>query len=647
MRRLFWILGAAALLFGLFLVVRGQPGRARQTTPAATASASATRPSSPARRSALPGLVVVRGRVISAEGRPVQRAEVRVFREPVDTESPMAEVETDRSGAFEALVPPSKLEVTAVAPGFVAGTVPAEAPGDPILITLLAGATLRGRVVRAGSGEPVPGAVVDSGAERWESTTTIADGAGRFRFSELRADGFRPVARAEALYGQAPLRVWVDGGGTSEEITIAVHPVASLRGRLELADTAAPCPEGTVKLVGLEVLSATANAAGDVLFPALLPGRYAISLTCPGHGAGEQAPAIEVGEQALTARFVVHDRLAIMGVVEDEEGASAGPEITVQARRLSDPPEDSTQTATTDDEGRFDLRPVQPGTYELTATSGGPPLGERLVVTVVEGVATPNVRLRVGALHRIAGQVVDEQGRPAANLSLYAQADGERWSVDLDEDGRFELGRLPSGRLRLGLEMLGAPLAAHGDAELTVPVDHPVRLVAELPEGRIEGQVVGGGPWQGPPPPVDLRCQSAQTRLVGRLSTNAEGRFSLRVPQDTECLLTAESDRGEAARVAAVKAGAWVELRLRPPATLQGRLKGAPRVFRVLVNAGREEVFFATDGAWEMRGVPPGVLHVGVTAAGLVGRAEVTIEPGEIRTIDVPLRPDGRSNRPR
>jgi hypothetical protein len=67
-------------------------------------------------------------------------------------------------------------------------------------------------------------------------------------------------------------------------------------------------------------------------------------------------------------------------------------------------------------------------------------------------------------------------------------------------------------------------------------------------------------------------------------------------------------------------------------------VRGAPGAFRVR-SGRREELFFATGGAFELRDVPAGETVVEVTAAGVAGRAELTLAPGEMRTVDLALAP--------
>jgi hypothetical protein len=175
-----------------------------------------------------------------------------------------------------------------------------------------------------------------------------------------------------------------------------------------------------------------------------------------------------------------------------------------------------------------------------------------------------------------------------------------------------------------------------------VPGDDSITLVTRLPTGRIEGRILGAGPaWQGAS--VELSGDAGELSLFQSLPIDEEGRFSAFVPPDAEVSLQAVSREGETAMAEHVRAGDRVELPVRAAATLRGTVRGAPRVFRVDLQAsdGRSEVFLGTDGSFEMRGVPALSTTVMVLAEGRVVREEITLSPGETSFLDLTLGPPG------
>jgi hypothetical protein len=322
----------------------------------------------------------------------------------------------------------------------------------------------------------------------------------------------------------------------------------------------------------------------------------------------------------------------------------------VSARRVD---EEGFASTTTDDDGRFALPELVAGTYELSAEgNGGPITVHPEVVTVKEGEPPTEVRLVVRARHRISGQVVDERGLPVAGASLEAAlspaleawqspAEHQTSSARAGDDGRFELDGLLPGSVRLTLDLGGAPLPiVAGEEEPVVPSDDPITLVVKLPAGRIEGRILGAGPgWHGAS--VELSGEAGELSLLQTLPIDEEGRFSALVPPDAEVSLQAVSDEGETAIAEHVRAGDRVALSVRPAATLRGTVHGASRLFRVDLQGSdiRSEVFLDTDGSFEMRGVPALSTAVTVSANGVVAREDITLSPGETRSLDLTLVP--------
>ncbi|MFT3775174.1 MAG: carboxypeptidase-like regulatory domain-containing protein [Minicystis sp.] len=653
MRRAWRVLAAFGLALALFIAARAWRSGGAPTVPVRAPSAASTgaRAAGPSRRArghaSEAGLVAVRGRVVADGGMPVGEAEVRVRRTFKDVES-LAEVETDAAGGFEVFVLPGAIAITVTAPGFLDVNERARAPGDPITITLSRSAALVGRVVRADTGEAVAEAAVDVGLDGYPSAPVRTDADGRFRIDGLQPHRYKPRARAPGLYGQAAAGVWIGRGETSEEITIALHTAAMLRGRLELATTGAPCPGGSVEIRS-ELhgrLSAVANDAGEIVFPALLPGRYEALLACAGHATEQQAPPIEVGEAPLSVTFTVHHQLAITGVVVDAAGEPAE-DVVIEPALVG-----SASTlglgARTGSDGRFEVRGVRAGSYEIRASPlrwWGPRDIHPERVTVVEGAPPPEVRLVLPARHHLAGRVLDELGRPLARAQVVIrQAREPGGTFQVGDDGRFAVEGLMAGKVHLSVgfgSTFELPIRA-GEADPTLPIDHEVTLTVAAPTGRIEGRVLRGA---SPAEIVRVEVRGARYEMLDLILIDAEGRFSAIVPPDAECSLSVVSQHGETAVAEHVKAGERVELRLRPAATVRGRVLGAPPIFRVWLHPSgpyvpREEVFFAKDGAWEMRGVQPGEMNVQATVAGkMSAMVPVTLAPGETRTIDLQLAP--------
>jgi hypothetical protein len=347
-----------------------------------------------------------------------------------------------------------------------------------------------------------------------------------------------------------------------------------------------------------------------------------------------------VGDAPISQTFAVYDELGITGIVVNEAGAPLR-NILVRAGKESF---EAIQARTRED-GRFELRGLQAGTYEITAHGimwSGPDHHHPELITVAEGAPAPEVRIVCPMRYSLEGQVLDEQGRPVVQAQVdISQSEDTGGEMEVREGGRFSFGGLLPGKAHLSVSCRGTRHVTilSGEADPVLPIDHAITFVISAPpEQRIEGRVIGG---VSPREPTQVEVHSSQGEMLDRWLTDTDGHFSAVVRLDGECSLSVTTERGETAQADHVVADAHVDLQLRPPATLRGKVRGAPREFRIRLSGrrGREEVFVADDGSWEMRGVPAGETTVEALADGLSAEAEVTLAPGEVRALDLRLLP--------
>ena len=649
-----WLAGAGLLLVAVVLLVGLRRTATESAARVGAAEAEAPPPRAAGKRRVIErrpevpdGRAAVRGRVVDEEGRGIEGA--RVFLgasrddDPEDAED---EGETDETGAFEVRARPSVFDLTARAPGFVDGYGLARAGGEPVTLTLARGAVVEGRVVRADTGAPVPGAEVSPEGACRRRAPVRADAEGRFRMEGVERGSCRLVARAPGLYGRPPASISPEPGEPRPAVSIALHPAAELRGRLELAPTGAACPGGEVLLsTGDEHAAATADDEGLVYFPALPPGHYQALLTCAGHAEHRAGPLLDVGADAQSITFTIQSDLGVRGVLVDEAGEMVRSVLLVAAERHGEPDKPIAWAAIRN--GRFELRGLEAGTYDLFAapTLSWPPDVARppaVTVTVAAGGPDPEVRLASPRFHHLEGHVVDQEGQPVRGARVDVVRRKERGSESwayTSEDGHFLAGDLWSGTVavavRLDREVL--PILS-GGPEATLPHDDDLRLVVAAPTDRLQGQVLGAG--------TDHATMHATCRAPGDAvdeverytSTDAGGRFSLRVPSGAVCSLRATTWRGATAELEGARPGRAVELRLRPGGTLRGTVRGAPGLVRISLN-GRTESFLATDGAWEIRGVAAGEQDLRVFAGNDWRSETVVVRPGETTAVHVSFEP--------
>jgi protocatechuate 3,4-dioxygenase beta subunit len=629
-----------------------------------------------------PGGVELAGTVLDIGGGPIEGAWVtaragQMWRQ----RGASAMGRSDADGRFQLWVAPGMASVSAEAEGYTSGRADAIAPGQKVEVRLTPESVLAGRVVEAGSGKPVPGASVSVGDTEmsfgWTGGShTLTDDSGRFRIDRLSPGRYKPEAEAPGRWGQAVESVLLGVGQTVEEVVIEVHPAAGLRGRVVVAETEEPCPSGRISLHDAAADrrdGAGIETDGRVEIDALLPGKYAVDISCEGFAAQDGYPDLVVTAGAAPPEQIwkVQRGGRIVGSVR-----TAGGEPVARARVSASPVGGNSlrrmfggwSNDQTGADGRFELSGLAPGRYRVSAEADAHPETQPpLEVTVaVGGEAT--LELRLDAPGSVEGEVVDESGQPVAGVSVRAEG-GERWSWGQGrtltrDDGRFVIEGVRPGPYRIlasrdawwGGE-LRAPGAGDDDdhgvkTKVVAGQVARVRLVVEEQTGTIAGRVVdqNGSPITDAFLDAERESESAaaaagRARRTMRWSwrrdpvlTETDGGFQIDKLTRGRYTVRAYRRGGGEAVAEGIAVGSRVTLTIRPTGSISGTARAAggeaPDAFLVSVNDSksgfaRQERFFRTGGAFAVRDLPPGGFSVTVSAGAGEGDAEVTLAEGQ------------------
>jgi len=519
--------------------------------------------------------------------------------------------------------------------------------------------TLTGRVVSAADGRPVAGALVwghDPGAVRKSG----ADGvyridvvAGREAWTQAAAPGF---LGADAQTGVQP--------GLRRGPTLALEPALAVAGMV-VDEQGRPVPGVQIKASpqpAARMRSAAMFRSGG-LFRSSAAGRFRVSGLLAGLGhelrltrtgfapaTAEVAP-LEPGRPVSELRVVLRKgRTGFGRIVNQSEQPVAGAQVVIRPAPSGDmrmrmmrfqAGEAATYEAAADASGRFEVRDLPPGTYELTARGAG------YAPITVPGLALPpgagstdlgTVVLVPGV--PVEGYVVDPGGNPVPGAEVYAtetaadpmsrilQSQEEPRTVLTGQDGFFRIEDRRAGEsVTLGASRTGyAPAAATG---VQVPPEQPVRLVLQ-PSAAVEGRAVDpdGKPVAGVRivvHPADPMAMGGGTRLfttarIRQTVSDETGFFRAEdvIPGTIELQAMATGFQDTEIKNLEVRAGQelkGVEVVLAPGAVIEGRVlspSGQPVIGAEVSVAESNQSFSlrrATsdgDGHYRMEGVAPG-----------------------------------------
>ncbi|HEX5720597.1 MAG TPA: carboxypeptidase-like regulatory domain-containing protein [Thermoanaerobaculia bacterium] len=537
---------------------------------------------------------------------------------------------------------------------------------DPRVLLLPALETMAGRVVSAADGRPIAGALVWN-HEPKEAQRTGADGAyrinmvaGRDAWPQAAAAGYLP---ADAHLGASP--------GVRRGPTLALEPALAAAGVVVdeqgrpvpgVLVQASPHPATRVRnsaLISSGGISRT-TASGRFRTAGLLAGvGYELRLSKAGFAvAREEIPPLEPGRRGLGGtdlRIVLRrGRTGFGRVVDQSDRPVVGARVELRPalagdRRMSmmrlRQAEAAKYEAAADATGRFEVRDLPAGTWELTARgSGFAPLTVPGLKVPEGGGATDLGTVVLVPGVGIEGFAVDPEGRPipgaeirlieanADPMSRFLQQEEPLSVATSAQDGFFRIEDRRAGEtVDLTASRSGyAPGAAAG---VQVPPDQPVRLVLQ-PSSAVEGRTVDpdGKPVAGaqlfihPSDPMGvgggIRMFSASH---GRQAVSDEtGFFRMEdvVPGGFELQASATGyQRSELANLE-VRSGQelkGLEVVLAPGAVIEGRVfspSGQPLAgAEVGVTDPTVDFFFGTantdgDGRFRLEGIAPGTRSV-------------------------------------
>ncbi|MGV3620323.1 MAG: carboxypeptidase regulatory-like domain-containing protein [Archangium sp.] len=472
-------------------------------------------------------------------------------------------------------------------------------------LELRCSASARGMVVDA-AGTPVEGATLSLkvGSET-EDATTVADG--RFAFFST-GTGVVTVTHARYRKTQQPLTL-----PNTAETTIVLDAAASVSGRVIDADGT---PVSRVKVESMPAFDVSAgaddtlrtytDADGRFELHGLRAGRFGLLATASGHGAvPSEMFVLQPGETREGIEVQLGGRVDIGGVVLDEKNQPVPGAKVVFERPDAD--EDfrkvvlsyatgdimslaswSNASATTDTDGRFELRDV--GAASSTLRVYAPGYAPLPATKVSRG---QHVELHVKKRRVARGRAVDDEGRPLRSFT----ADDVTFS---DGSGRFEVSDTASVTLKApGYQQNTVAFDLdEGDVDLgdvTLHRASPLKVTVKSDTGKTVIGVVTIGPNVCRTSAVpwcqfdELPDGDLEVRIAARLHL-PETRKVLLVDRAKGLEVTLREAKGRLEGTATIKPGV-------PAAGLELNVSGVSTASTVTTSDGRFTVAGLDEGA--------------------------------------------------
>ncbi|WP_284668580.1 carboxypeptidase regulatory-like domain-containing protein [Myxococcus sp. SDU36] len=607
----------------------------------------------------------------------------------VEVRVPQPRIEqTDASGrALVKALPSGRHTLRVTAEGFapvwrVVQVGAASAVPQQLTVELRAGAAVSGTVVDA-RGAPVPGARITPAPQarsllpltdaRWDGV--VADAEGRWRVDSLEPGLYRFTASGSrhAPGTSAPVRVEdtrpVDG------VVVAMGDAARLAGTV-VDGNGDPMPGAVVRVVLDEGLGrtlarqASVDARGAFQMEDLPRRRVAVAAVHDAASSSTRYVDLAQDGAGSAVELVLDATGVVRGRVEFASGEPVGEAVIMAepasalARGRVEGTLRGRHVAVADPGGRFEVRGLVHGTYNLRAAAPGTPPHQRVAwmgapVRAETGGSEVVVRMRRGG--SLSGQVRLEDGAAPAAFTVTLR--GGAGTSFGGGDGRFQVNGIPAGEYTVFVS--GPGFLTKSLPALKVEEDQDTNLGAVvLSRGRrLTGRVVSaaGAPVQGATVTVSQQLRGSAV-VVGSAAelehglqqarSDAEGRFVLEGLPISILQLGAEhpvEGRSAFVRVEEGVQDRTLEVKLSAVGHLEGTVRrGTEPVSGALVvvtspgaPSGGTSSATGTDGGFQFDSLTPGtytVLAVVDSGAGQqVERATVTLRPAERARVDLEL----------
>ncbi len=638
------------------------------------------------------GGVEITGTVSDISGGPVAHALVRARAGRWGGGTSGPGIETDDKGHYALWVRPGTVTVTASADGYASGDETGQAPGS-IDVLLTPESSLTGTVVDAATGAPIENARVSvQGAAigSWNREGDRTDAAGKFRVHGLTPGRYVAEATTEHGYGRTEGSVLVGLGQHVDGVVVRVHPAATIVGKVVIKgaqDTV--CEDGYAWLrddANDRWASGRTDPDGTITIEGVLPGTYTPNAGCNGYAnTKDKYDSIVVTDKDIRdVVWEVEPGATIKGKVLTKRGEPVA-DANINARSTGGGLRDQMKWAMDNSklDGTYELDGLRTGTYllQLDTTKGVAPRDGWKVDAPTGKTVEKDLVVDDGG--RIEGTVVDDKGKPVADVKVDAMSvdnDWGNWNWDArphtDATGKFVIDAVRPGDYRVvasrgWFETLRKPGTTddeqHPGERVTVRAGETakVRIVVEAQNGTIKGTVVDA---EGKPVSDAFLSTARESDAAGAMQSNVsrtrswdwgddkpvltavDGSFTISNLSPGNYTLRAYRKGGGEAVAEHVAVGSTARLQIKHVGSIAGVAKRASgaldhppdeitvELADLKTGFSRSEKYYKTNGAFTVHDLPQGHFELTITAESDSKKTTVDLAEGEAKTgVDVTL----------
>lgn len=498
----------------------------------------------------------IAGKVVDKAGKPLEGAQVgaNLFAPPR-----IVRTYTTEGGKFGFRCPDEKEYILFVSKeDYVPVQKRFSRPKKDIVVTMLLGGAIEGKVVDAVTNEPldlfrIKRSRYDASFEHLRDNTIYLpqqgkafwNPEGKFRVSGLETGTYTLFSMAEGYAQSSAEGIKVELEKTTTGVVIQQQPAGGIYGRV--VDAIGRPIEGAkivqkTRMAVFEMYAdalTTSDAKGEFEIGGLPSGTFTLEARHGDYGPAERTVDVIKGEITQGVEFQLLEGASISGTVVAEADLQPIAGVTVRLRVGPRDPDAFTPffggtVNETDPKGHFQFTKLKSGTYFLTVSAPDFPDETMDDVMLEENEAVEDLIIKLSQGGSLVGTVRDHTGKPVADAHVGAASALMQKGAKGDEEGNYAITGLKQGKYLVNASH--ARTAARGiDSEnYYVQIEEGKETRLDIVVGgslKVYGKVTSGGE---PQPGLEILFLSSTKTVAGtnrylqrEVHTDADGYYEI------------------------------------------------------------------------------------------------------------------------